>query len=73
MGFAAAHVLKLAADGSSPLSFGATDLDSLTSVHDIDVSLLRSRIAANLGPAGPTPAGPTPAGQTQAAQTHGGR
>ena len=57
MGQAAAHVLKLAADGSSPLSFGATDLDSLTSVHDIDVGLLRSRIAANLGPAGQSQGG----------------
>jgi hypothetical protein len=67
MGFAAAHVLKLAAGGSSTLSFGATDFDSLTSVHDIDVGLLRSRIAANLGPAGQTPAE-----QTRADQNHGG-
>ena len=53
MGQAAAHVLDLAAAGAVP-SFGGNGIDfgSLTSAHDIDVGLLRSRIAANLGPAG---------------------
>ncbi|MGH3251355.1 MAG: FAD-dependent oxidoreductase [Trebonia sp.] len=48
MGFAAAHVLDLASE-SKPHSFGGIDLDSLTSVHSIDGSLLRSRLGANLG------------------------
>jgi len=48
MGFAAAHVLNLAAQ-SKPNSFGMIDFDSLTSVHSIDVGLLRSRLGANLG------------------------
>jgi hypothetical protein len=48
MGFAAAHVLDLASR-SQPHSFGMIDLDSLTSVHSVDVGLLRSRLGVNLG------------------------
>jgi hypothetical protein len=55
MGFAAAHVLDLAAR-SQPLSFGRIDLDSLASVHATDVERLRSRLGANLGLAA-TPGG----------------
>ncbi|MGH3279771.1 MAG: FAD-dependent oxidoreductase [Trebonia sp.] len=47
MGFAAAHVLDLAA-ARSKQSFGKIDVDSLTSVHATDIELLRSRLAANL-------------------------
>jgi hypothetical protein len=48
MGFAAAHVLDLAAQ-SKPKSFGTTDLDSLASVHSTDVERLQVRLGANLG------------------------
>lgn len=48
MGFAAAHVLDLAAARSNQ-SFGRIDHDSLTSVHSTDIELLRTRLAANLG------------------------
>jgi hypothetical protein len=48
MGYAAAHVLDLAAKQRTQ-TFGGTDLDSLTSVHATDIELLRSRLAANLG------------------------
>jgi hypothetical protein len=48
MGFAAAHVLDLAAQSKSK-SFGMIDLDSLSSVHSTDVERLRVRLGANLG------------------------
>jgi len=48
MGFAAAHVLDLAA-ARSTRSFGKVDFDSLTSVHSTDSEQLRSRLTANLG------------------------
>jgi hypothetical protein len=51
MGFAAAHVLNLAATQRTR-SFGKVDFDSLTSVHSTDSELLRSRLAANLGAPG---------------------
>lgn len=48
MGFAAAHVLEMAAKQSTQ-PFRGTDFDSLSSVHSTDIELLRSRLAANLG------------------------
>jgi hypothetical protein len=48
MGFAAAHVLEMAARQSTQ-PFRGTDFDSLSSVHSTDTELLRSRLAANLG------------------------
>ena len=48
MGFAAAHVLDLAAQ-SKPKSFGIIDLDSLASVHSTDVERLQVRLGMNLG------------------------
>lgn len=48
MGFAAAHVLEMAAKQSTR-PFRGTDFDSLSSVHSTDIELLRSRLAANLG------------------------
>jgi hypothetical protein len=50
MGFAAAHVLDLAAQGQRQ-SLGVIDIGSLSSVHSTDVELLRSRLGANLGSA----------------------
>jgi hypothetical protein len=50
MGFAAAHVLDLAAQGRRQ-SLGVIDIGSLSSVHSTDVELLRSRLGANLGSA----------------------
>jgi hypothetical protein len=50
MGFAAAHVLDMAAR-SRPQSFGMIDFDALSSVHSTDIELLRSRLGANLGTA----------------------
>jgi hypothetical protein len=50
MGYAAAHVLALAAKQSAH-PFGGIDFDALTSVHETDTELLRSRLAANLGAA----------------------
>ncbi len=51
MGFAAAHVLEMAAKQSTR-PFRGTDFDSLASVHSTDSELLRSRLAANLGAPG---------------------
>jgi hypothetical protein len=49
MGYAAAHALDLAGAKRAAGGSESIDYDSLTSVHDIDTGLLRSRLDANLG------------------------
>jgi hypothetical protein len=48
MGYAAAHVLELASARRHEPFIGL-DFDSLTSTHETDIELLRSRLAANVG------------------------